>query len=153
VHLIRAPRCGLWPMGTASRSPQRSSPSTPPNQDAALEALADFADQWGVKYPETVATWESAWERFTAVPGVLRPMLRRVIYTTNSIESLNYQLRKVSKNRGQHPLRSGRRETVTASRSATPVDKRARQREKEAGLPASKRPAKARLIEGQVTTN
>ena len=33
------------------------------------------------------------------------PMLRRVIYTTNSIESLNYQLRKIIKNRGQSPQR------------------------------------------------
>ena len=57
---------------------------------------------WGVKYPETVATWERAWERFTPFLD-FPPMLRRVIYTTNSIESLNYQLRKVSENRGHFP--------------------------------------------------
>ena len=56
----------------------------------------------GVKYPQTVATWERAWERFTPFLD-FPPMLRRVIYTTNSIESLNYQLRKVSKNRGHFP--------------------------------------------------
>ena len=56
----------------------------------------------GVKYPQTVTTWERAWERFTPFLD-FPPMLRRVIYTTNSIESLNYQLRKVSKNRGHFP--------------------------------------------------
>lgn len=46
-----------------------------------------------------VKAFRGAWERFLALP----PALRRVIYTTNSIESLNYQLRKVSKNRGHFP--------------------------------------------------
>ena len=49
-----------------------------------------------------MATWEAAWERFTPFLA-FPPELRRVIYTTNSIESLNYQLRKVTKNRGHFP--------------------------------------------------
>ncbi|MCM3556929.1 transposase, partial [Janibacter melonis] len=70
---------------------------------AAKEALEAFAaGQWGVKYPHAVSTWRTAWERF--VPFLaFPPELRRVIYTTNSIESLNYQLRKVTKNRGHFP--------------------------------------------------
>ena len=74
---------------------------------------------WGVKYPETVATWERAWERFTPFLD-FPPMLRRVIYTTNSIESLNYQLRKVSENRGHSPS------DEAVARAAVAVDLRHR---------------------------
>ena len=76
---------------------------TAPSQEAAWQALTDFSESdLGVKYPQTVTTWERAWERFTPFLD-FPPMLRRVIYTTNSIESLNYQLRKVTKNRGHFP--------------------------------------------------
>ncbi len=55
-----------------------------------------------MKYPSTVKAFRDAWERF--IPFLaFPPALRRVIYTTNSIESLNYQLRKVTKNRGHFP--------------------------------------------------
>ncbi len=79
-------------------------------------------------------------------------MLRRVIYTTNSIESLNYQLRKVSKNRGQFPSDAAAVKLLWLA-ICNIEDKRARQREKEKNLPASKRKAKGRLVEGAVTTN
>ena len=76
---------------------------TAPSIEAALAAREAFAEgQWGQKYPAAVKTWEAAWDRFTpflAYP----PALRRVIYTTNAIESLNYQLRKIIKNRGHFP--------------------------------------------------
>ena len=74
-----------------------------PNADAALDALTAFAESpLGVRYPTAVKTFEDAWERF--IPFLaFPPELRRVIYTTNSIESLNYQLRKVTKNRGHFP--------------------------------------------------
>ena len=76
---------------------------TAPSQEAAWQALTDFSESdLGVKSPQTVTTWERAWERFTPFLD-FPPMLRRVIYTTNSIESLNYQLRKVTKNRGHFP--------------------------------------------------
>ena len=62
--------------------------------DAALAALEEFErSELGQRNPATVATWRSAWDRFTPFLQ-FPPMLRRVIYTTNSIESLNYQLRK-----------------------------------------------------------
>ena len=76
---------------------------TAPTQEAAREALDEFAaGKWGVKYPAAVKTWEHAWERFTPFLG-FPPALRKVIYTTNAIESLNYQLRKVTKTRGHFP--------------------------------------------------
>ena len=65
---------------------------------ARVELEAFQASELGRKNPHTVATFESAWERFTPFLA-FPPMLRRVIYTTNSIESLNYQLRKIIRNR------------------------------------------------------
>lgn len=60
-----------------------------PNEETALAALAEFeASAWGAKHPQTVATWTVARERFTPFLQ-FPPILRRVIYTTNSIESLN----------------------------------------------------------------
>jgi len=71
--------------------------------DAAWDALTEFAAApRGVKYPTAVNTFEHAWERFTPFLA-FPPELRRVIYTTNSIESLNFQLREVTKNRGHFP--------------------------------------------------
>lgn len=64
------------------------------NEDTALQALTEFADSpLGQKYPSAVAVWENAWDRF--IPFLaFPPAVRRVIYTTNAIESLNYQLRR-----------------------------------------------------------
>src|SRR5512146_1065194 len=64
---------------------------TAPTVDAAeFELLAFAASRWGKKYPAAVATWQNAWERF--IPFLaFPPEVRRIIYTTNSIESLNYQ--------------------------------------------------------------
>ena len=76
---------------------------TAPSLDAAEEAMLAFADSpLGAKYPSAVKTWTDAWERF--IPFLeFPPELRRVIYTTNSIESINYQVRKIIKNRGHFP--------------------------------------------------
>ena len=77
---FRAPGCGSSPTGTAGRSRPLSRPiCTAPNQEAAWQALTDFSESdMGVKYPQTVATWERAWERF--IPFLdFPPMLRRVI--------------------------------------------------------------------------
>jgi len=70
---------------------------------AAAQALQAFADgPWGTKYPTIVATWQRAWENVTPF-FVFPPDIRRVIYTTNAIESLNMQLRKIIKTRGHFP--------------------------------------------------
>ena len=94
---FRAPGCGSCPTGTARRSPPLSRPiCTAPSQEAAWQALTDFSESdMGVKYPQTVTTCQRAWERFTPFLD-FPPMLRRVIYTTNSIETASYQLRKVT---------------------------------------------------------
>ncbi len=126
---------------------------TAANAEAARRELDTFADSnWGKKYPHAVATWEAAWERF--IPFLaFPPELRRVIYTTNSIESLNYQLRKVIKNRGHFPNDDAVVKLLWLA-ICNIEDKRARERAKERGKPAepNARP-KPRLVEGQVVTN
>ena len=119
---------------------------------AAKEALEAFAaGQWGVKYPHAVSTWRTAWERF--VPFLaFPPELRRVIYTTNSIESLNYQLRKVTKTRGHFPSDDAVVKLLWLA-ICNIEDKRARERAKEKGRPAAERKAAPRLVEGLVVTS
>jgi hypothetical protein len=77
---------------------------TAPTADAAEAELLAFADsELGRKYPAAVQAWENAWERF--IPFLtFPPQVRKIIYTTNAIESLNYQLRKIIKNRGHFPM-------------------------------------------------
>ena len=152
VHLIRASMrfvnytdrksiaAGLRPIYTA------------PTADAALVELDTFADTvLGKKYPSTVKAFRDAWERFTPFLA-FPPALRRVIYTTNSIESLNYQLRKVSKNRGHFPNDAAVVKLLWLA-ICNIEDKRARDRLKERDVPAQQRRAAGRLVEGQVTTN
>src|SRR5271167_3568904 len=71
--------------------------------EAALAALDAFeAGEWGQKFPTVVSAWRRAWDRvipFFAFP----PAIRRVIYTTNGIESVNARLRKIIKTRGHFP--------------------------------------------------
>jgi len=69
---------------------------------AAAELDAFEAGAWGVKFPTVVAAWRRAWDRvipFYAFP----PEVRRVIYTTNAIESIHARLRKIIKTRGHFP--------------------------------------------------
>jgi transposase-like protein len=71
--------------------------------EAAETALRDFAaGPWGQKHPTIVQSWQRAWAQvipFFAFP----PAVRRVIYTTNAIESLHMRLRKIIKTRGHFP--------------------------------------------------
>lgn len=123
------------------------------NEDTALEALETFtASEFGKRYPSAVKTFQDAWDRFTPFLA-FPPELRRVIYTTNAIESLNYQLRKVTKNRGHFPNDIAAVKLLWLA-ICDIEDKRAREREKERGLGRGAiRKAEPRLIEGSVTTN
>jgi putative transposase len=131
----KAPSAGLRRVYTAA------------DADAAETALLELADSpLGRKYPAAVAVWQRAWERFILFLA-FPPAVRRVIYTTNSIESLNFQLRKIIKNRGHFPNDDAVIKLLwLAIRDIE--DKRARQRAKEKGLPASQRKAPGRLVEG-----
>ncbi len=76
---------------------------TAPSAEAALAELEAFAEgPWGQKFPTVSAAWRNAWDRvipFFAFP----PAVRKVIYTTNAIENINAQLRKIIKTRGHFP--------------------------------------------------
>lgn len=76
---------------------------TAPSAEAAQEALDAFErSPWGQKFPTVTASWRRAWDRvipFFAFP----PAVRRVVYTTNAIESVHSRLRKIIKTRGHFP--------------------------------------------------
>ena len=75
---------------------------TAANADDAWLALERFDEFWGAKYPMITASWKARWEHI--IPFLSLPAdLRRAVYTTNSIESLNRQIRKSIKTRGHFP--------------------------------------------------
>jgi len=72
------------------------------NEAAAKAALENLRREFGKKAPGMIAAWERAWDEF--VPFLkFDAAIRKVIYTTNAIESMNFQLRKITKNRGHFP--------------------------------------------------
>lgn len=149
VHLIRAATKYVAYADRKAFCAGLKAVYTAANADAAQLALLELADSpLGRKHPAAIAVWERAWDRF--VPFLaFPPAVRKVIYTTNSIESLNYQLRKIIKNRGHFPSDDAVIKLLwLAIRDIE--DKRARAREKERGLPANKRKAPPRLVEGAI---
>jgi len=75
---------------------------TASTEEEALLSLGDFGEAWNSKYPMIHKSWEAHWDdlnEFFSYPEEIR----RVIYTTNAIESLNFSLRKVTKNRAAFP--------------------------------------------------
>jgi putative transposase len=121
------------------------------NADAAQDALLELAEtDLGRRHKAAIGVWERAWDRF--IPFLeFPPDLRKVIYTTNTIESLNYQLRKIIKNRGHFPTDDSVVKLLWLA-ICDIEDKRARAREADRGKPANQRTAPARLIEGSITT-
>ncbi len=68
------------------------------NEDEAMNALLEFKEKWQKTYPNCVKSWEDNWDilsTFFAYPAEIR----RIIYTTNIIEGLNRQFRKITKNK------------------------------------------------------
>jgi len=73
---------------------------TAPCQDAAKEALAAFQNTWHAKYPTITPMWNALGD---IAPSWLIHRYSRVIYTTNTIEAVNRQIRKVIKTKGSFP--------------------------------------------------
>ncbi len=70
--------------------------------ERAAQALDDFEERWGKSYPSIGHSWRRNWPRI--IPFFdYSPEIRKVIYTTNAIESVNMSLRKITKNRGSFP--------------------------------------------------
>src|SRR4051794_23651132 len=151
VHLIRAAMRFVGYQDRKKVAAALKPIYTAPTVEVAETELLAFAESdLGRRYPAAVATWENAWERF--IPFLaFPPELRKIIYTTNSIESLNFQLRKIIKNRGHFPNDDSVVKLLwLAIRDIE--DKRARARAKEKGVKAADRRAPARLVEGATVT-
>lgn len=103
VHLIRASLRWVNYQDRKKVTAQLKAIYAAPSEQAARQAL----DAWtesdiGKRYPAIKRQWEAAWEQ--VIPFfTFQPEVRKVIYTTNMIESINYQLRKISKTRGHFP--------------------------------------------------
>ena len=70
--------------------------------EQAEEALKDFEETWDIRYPMISKSWRNNWPRITPF-FAYSPEIRKAIYTTNAIESLNNSLRKVTKTRNSFP--------------------------------------------------
>ena len=76
-----------------------------PTEEAAMLAMDELKKEWGDKYLLAVNVWDRNWDRIRTMFGFTEE-IRRLIYTTNPIESFYRQLRKVTKNRGVFPTDS-----------------------------------------------
>jgi putative transposase len=150
VHLIRRA------LGYASYNDRKAMAAalkdiyTACDGDAAQLALLAFAESpLGRKYPAAAGVWERAWDKF--IPFLeYGPALRKVLYTTNAIESFNREMRKVLKTRTQFPNDDSAVKTLWLA-ILDIEEKRAEQRARQAEKPADKRDGAPRLIEGHVT--
>ena len=102
VHLIRASLRYASKKDWPALTKDLRSVYTAVDQTAAEAALEEFAQRWQPRYPAIVRLWRAHWTEF--VPFLaFPPAVRKVVYTTNLIESINSRLRKVTRNRGQFP--------------------------------------------------
>jgi transposase-like protein len=103
VHLIRnSLDYASWKERKALAAAIKPIYTAPSAEGAQAELDAFEAGPWGTKFPTVVAAWRRAWDKvipFFAFPAPIR----RVIYTTNAIESVNARLRKIIKTRGHFP--------------------------------------------------
>ena len=100
VHLIRyAMQFASWKERKATAKDLKPICAAP-GAEAAAAALDAFEEgPWGQKYPPIVASWRRKWER--VIPFfAFSPEVRKILYTTNAIESLHSQVRKTIRNKG-----------------------------------------------------
>lgn len=151
VHLIRASMRFIGYQDRKRVAAALRPVYTAPTVEAASESLDEFeASDLGRKYPATVRTWRNGWDRF--IPFLaFPPPVRRIIYTTNAIESLNYQLRKITKNRGHFPNDQAAVKLLWLA-ICNIEDKRAKERAKLHGKPRdNKNKSNHILIEGSLS--
>jgi len=73
-----------------------------PTENIAIQQLDALVDKWGKRYPSTISSWRNNWAELSTY-FKYPPELRKMIYTTNSIENFNRQLRKVTKSKSIFP--------------------------------------------------
>jgi len=102
VHLTRASMRSVarkhWPAVAARLKSIYHATSA---EEAAV-LLDELEDDWGQKYPAMIATWRRSWEVFTPFLGLPMPV-RKLIYTSNMVESLNARFRSATRRRGHFP--------------------------------------------------
>jgi putative transposase len=148
VHLIRNALRPVARRDAGEVAKELRAIYTAPSAEAAFDALAAFAaSPWGRKYPQAVRVWEDAWDAFTPFLA-FSPAVRRLLYTTNAIESLNYQLRKVTKARGHFPTDDAVVKLLWLA-IINIEDKRARERLARRQQTGKRSDQPARLVEGQ----
>jgi putative transposase len=70
-----------------------------PTKNAAEIALNELEEKWGEKYPIVINFWKKNWDELSTYFQYSEP-IRRIIYTTNTIEGFNRQIRKITKTKG-----------------------------------------------------
>jgi len=103
VHLIRySMQFASWKERKALAKALRPIYGAASAEAAAAELDAFEAGSWGTKYPAVTASWRRRWEE--VIPFfAFSPEVRRILYTTNAIESLHSQVRKAIRNKGHFP--------------------------------------------------
>ena len=148
VHLVRNALRPVARRDAAQVAAELRKIYTASTAEAAFDALAEFsASPWGRKYPQAAKVFEAAWEDFTPFLA-FSPAVRKLLYTTNSIESLNYQLRKVTKARGHFPNDDAAVKLLWLA-IINIEDKRARERAARRQQTGKRSDQPARLVEGQ----
>jgi transposase-like protein len=151
VHLIRNALRPVARRDAGEVAKELRKVYTAPTAEAAFDALAAFAaSPWGKRYPQAARVWEEAWEEFTPFLA-FTPAVRKLLYTTNSIESLNYQLRKVTKARGHFPTDDAVVKLLWLA-IINIEDKRARERAARREQTGKRSDQPARMVEGQRVT-
>jgi transposase-like protein len=148
VHLIRNALRPVARRDAGEVAKELRAIYTAPTAEAAFDALAAFsASPWGKKYPQAARVFEDAWDAFTPFLA-FSPAVRRLLCTTNAIESLNYQLRKVTKARGHFPNDDAVVKLLWLA-IINIEDKRARERAARRQATGKRSDQPARLVEGQ----
>jgi transposase-like protein len=102
VHIVRASLRYAGRADWPAISKQMRRIYSAPTVEAAETLFDVFADEWGGAYPAMIRTWKNAWSDF--VPFLeYPPELRKVVYTTNAVESLNARFRRVTRSRPHFP--------------------------------------------------
>jgi putative transposase len=73
-----------------------------PTREAAEASLANLAEKWGSRYPMAVKSWQAHWPELSAYFEYPQD-IRRLMYTTNTVEGYNRQIRKITKSKGAFP--------------------------------------------------
>lgn len=102
VHLIRNSMAFVSWKDRKAIMPDLKAIYRAENAEAAQDRLGEFEARWGAKYPAVGQSWRRAWEHVIPL-FAFPPDIRKMIYTTNAVESLNRSLRKIIKTRGSFP--------------------------------------------------